>query len=94
MVALRSRRQDRGLVVALWALTLPVIGLGVAVVNPILIFWGALGALGAVFITLIHVRDTRARFSAAAGGAPESGAPDVGHTDDVGEDKVEEESSR
>jgi hypothetical protein len=95
MVALRSRRQDRGLIVALWVLTLPVIGLGIAVVNPILIFWGALGVSAAAFLTRIHVRDTRARSSAEAGGASGGGASRGGDIDGVdGVEKVEEESSR
>ncbi|SBW28105.1 hypothetical protein [Protofrankia symbiont of Coriaria ruscifolia] len=61
MVALRSRREDRTLLVAAWVLAVTVLVLGVAVVAPILIMWGVLGVAAAVFATRIHLRDTRAR---------------------------------
>ncbi|SNQ45697.1 conserved hypothetical protein [Frankia canadensis] len=56
---LRSGRQDRVLVVVVWALTVVVLGLGIATVSPILIVWGVIGLPAAVFLTFVHVRDTR-----------------------------------
>lgn len=47
------------MVVAVWALTALVLGLGIATLSPILLLWGAIGLPGAIFLTRIHVRDTR-----------------------------------
>ncbi|AEH11046.1 MULTISPECIES: hypothetical protein [Protofrankia] len=59
MVALRSRREDRVLLVAAWVLTVIALVLGVVASAPILILWGVLGVGAAVFATRIHLRDTR-----------------------------------
>ncbi|WP_076842965.1 MULTISPECIES: hypothetical protein [Protofrankia] len=61
MVALRSRREDRVLLVAAWVLTVAALVLGVVASAPILILWGVLGVGAAVFATRIHLRDTRPR---------------------------------
>ncbi|WP_462188743.1 MULTISPECIES: hypothetical protein [unclassified Frankia] len=59
MVSLRSGRQDRFLVGVVWLLTVLVLGLGIATLNPVLLLWGVLGLPAAVFLTYVHVRDTR-----------------------------------
>ncbi|MCM3886619.1 hypothetical protein [Frankia sp. R82] len=59
MVTLRSGRQDRLLVVVVWVLTVVVLALGIATVNPILLLWGVIGLPAAVFLTRVHLRDTR-----------------------------------
>ncbi|MCM3925313.1 hypothetical protein ND748_27050 [Frankia sp. AiPs1] len=59
MVSLRSGRQDRLLVVVVWLLTVVVLGLGIATLNPILLIWGVLGLPAAVFLSYVHLRDTR-----------------------------------
>jgi hypothetical protein len=59
MVALRSRRQDRTLLIVLWLFTALVLVLGVLAVSGILLVWGSVGLLAAIFLTYIHVRDTR-----------------------------------
>ncbi|CAJ64486.1 hypothetical protein; putative signal peptide [Frankia alni ACN14a] len=58
-MSLRSGRQDRLLVVVVWLLTVVVLGLGIATVNPILLVWGVLGLPAAVFLSYVHLRDTR-----------------------------------
>jgi hypothetical protein len=63
MVALQSRRADRIPLVAVWVLTLAVLAVGIAAVSPILIVWGVLGVVGVVFLTRVHLRDTRVRRS-------------------------------
>jgi hypothetical protein len=74
MVALRSGRHDRPMVVLVWVLTLAVLGLGIALVNPVLLVWGAIGLPAAVFLTRIHVRDSRG--DAAADADPAGGPAD------------------
>ena len=54
-----SRDRVRVLVGVVWALTVVVLGLGIATVNPILLLWGVIGLPAAVFLTYVHVRDTR-----------------------------------
>ncbi|MCK9894693.1 hypothetical protein [Frankia sp. AgB32] len=61
MVSLRSGRQDRTLLIVVWVLDLVVLGLGIATLQPILLLWGVIGLPGAVFLTYVHLRDTRAR---------------------------------
>ncbi len=84
MVALRSGRQDRRLIAVLWVLTLAVLGTGVASAKPVLIFWGVLGVAGSVFLTRVHVRDTRSGPTATP--TADTPGPVVS--------EVEEESSR
>jgi hypothetical protein len=72
MVALRSARRDRWLLAPVWVLTLAVLGVGIALVVPILIFWGAVGLTGAVFATRVLLRDVRSE--AAAADEPEPAA--------------------
>ena len=72
MVALRSGgRQDVALLVAVWVLTVAALVLGIVLVAPILIFWGAVGLVGAFFLTRIHRRTT-----SAAAEEPRESAPD------------------
>ncbi len=61
MVSLRSGRQDRTLLIVVWVLDLVVLGLGIATLQPVLLLWGVIGLPGAVFLTRVHLRDTRAR---------------------------------
>ncbi len=98
MVALRSRREDRTLLVAAWVLAVTVLVLGVVAVAPILIIWGVLGVGAAVFATRIHLRDTRARQTQAdsqtqAAQAEEPAGGDRGSTS-VQADAVEQEHVR
>ncbi|CAO5229482.1 hypothetical protein [Frankia sp. AgKG'84/4] len=65
MVSLRSSRQDRTLLVVVWLLDLVVLGLGIALLQPALLLWGVIGLPGAVFLTRVHLRDTRRRPPAA-----------------------------
>ncbi|MCK9876117.1 hypothetical protein MXD59_10060 [Frankia sp. Ag45/Mut15] len=89
MVTLRSRRQDRLLVVVVWLLTVVVLGLGIATVNPILLLWGVIGLPGAVFLTRVHLRDTR-----GGGGPSGSSDPDGPSGTDVSSDQTLEENDR
>ncbi|MBL7492013.1 hypothetical protein I6A60_11130 [Frankia sp. AgB1.9] len=59
MVGLRSRRQDRTLLIVLWLFTAVVLVIGGLAVSGILLVWGTVGLLAAIFLTYIHVRDTR-----------------------------------
>ncbi|MBL7496782.1 hypothetical protein I6A84_37180 [Frankia sp. CNm7] len=86
MVALRSTRQDRTLLIAVWALTVVVLVLGGIVVSPILLVWGTVGLIAAIYLTRIHIRDTRSRGNRpgdgpGADGAPEPSGPDAAETD-------------
>jgi hypothetical protein len=76
MVSLRSGRQDRLLVVVVWLLTVVVLGLGIATLNPILLIWGVLGLPAAVFLSYVHLRDTRP--PAGPGGGAESTSAEPG----------------
>ncbi|WP_261568290.1 hypothetical protein [Frankia gtarii] len=87
MVNLRSGRQDRLLVIMVWLLTVVVLGLGIATTSPILLVWGVLGLPAAVFLSYVHLRDTRSGPPAGSGGAaePTSAEPtsaESGSTDD------------
>jgi hypothetical protein len=77
MVVLRSARQDRWLLVPVWALTVAALGLGIVLVAPILIFWGAVGLIGALFATRVLLRDVR---SEAADTADAAGTADTAGT--------------
>jgi hypothetical protein len=59
MVKLRSTRQDRTLLIAVWVLTVIVLGLGGLSRSPILLVWGTVGLLAAIYLTRVHLRDTR-----------------------------------
>jgi hypothetical protein len=74
MVALRSTRQDRTLLIVLWAFTAIVLTLGGLAVSPILLVWGVVGLLAAIYLTRIHIRDTRASAAGGASGGPASTA--------------------
>jgi hypothetical protein len=57
MVGLRSGgRQDGILLVLVWVLTVAALAAGIALVVPLLIFWGVVGLIGAAFLTRIHLR--------------------------------------
>lgn len=71
MVNLRSGRQDRLLVIVVWLLTVVVLGLGIATASPILLVWGVLGLPAAVFLSYVHLRDTRSGPPAGPGGVAE-----------------------
>jgi hypothetical protein len=81
MVALRSKRQDRTLLIVLWSFTVIVLVLGGFAVSPILLVWGTVGLLAAIYLTRIHVRDTRSpglgagEDEATAGESPAAAAP-------------------
>jgi len=96
MVALRSTRQDRTLLIVLWLFTVLVLVLGGIVVSPILLVWGTVGLLAAVFLTRIHLRDTRARSGGAgpdgAAFAPENTGPDATEQDDAPHGKSEQDT--
>jgi Flp pilus assembly protein TadB len=86
MVALRSSRQDRTMLVAVWVLTTVVLVLGILAGSPILLVWGTVGLLAAIFLTRIHLRDTRqARVAAtdepAQPGSSAAADADAGTTD-------------
>ena len=102
MVGLRSTPQDRVLLLIVWVLTLVVLVLGIITLSPILLVWGSIGLPAAVFLTYIHIRDTRpgARPRAGSGGArdraagsPGGGADRASRADGTA-DGIEEESSR
>lgn len=77
MVALRSRRQDRTLLIVLWLFTALVLVLGILAVSGILLVWGTVGLLAAIFLTYIHVRDTRhVADDPGAGPSPDQAGPD------------------
>jgi hypothetical protein len=59
MVGLRSRRQDRTLLIVLWLFTAVVLVIGGLAVSGILLVWGTVGLIAAIYLTRIHVRDTR-----------------------------------
>ncbi|KJE22074.1 hypothetical protein FF36_03666 [Frankia torreyi] len=85
MVSLRSGRQDRLLVVVVWLLTVVVLGLGIATVNPILLVWGVLGLPAAVFLSYVHLRDTRPPAGPGGSGGPggaETTSAEPGSADD------------
>jgi Na+-transporting methylmalonyl-CoA/oxaloacetate decarboxylase gamma subunit len=79
MVALRSARRDRWLLAPVWVLTLAVLGVGIALVVPILIFWGAVGLIGAVFATRVLLRDVRSEAAAADEPEPAAAADEEKH---------------
>ncbi|EIV95885.1 hypothetical protein [Frankia sp. QA3] len=83
MVNLRSGRQDRLLVIVVWLLTVVVLGLGIATVNPILLVWGVLGLPAAVFLSYVHLRDTRPRPPSGPGGVTEPTSAEPGSADDT-----------
>ncbi|ADP79081.1 hypothetical protein [Pseudofrankia inefficax] len=88
MVGLRSRRQDRTLLIVLWLFTAIVLVLGGFAVSPILLVWGTVGLLAAIFLTYIHVRDTRGQ-----GGGP--GAQDTpGQDEDAATTNPEDTATR
>jgi len=97
MVALRSTRQDRTLLIVLWLFTVLVLVLGGIVVSPILLVWGTVGLLAAVFLTRIHLRDTRARSGGdarpdGAAFAPVNTGPDATEQDDAPHGKSEQDT--
>jgi hypothetical protein len=65
VVALRSTRQDRRLLIVLWVFDAVVLALGATALSVILLVWGGIGLIAAIYLTYIHVRDTR-----SGGGAP------------------------
>jgi hypothetical protein len=98
MVALRSTKQDRTLLIVLWLFTAVVLTLGGLAVSPILLVWGTVGLLAAVFLTRIHVRDTRA---SATGDVPPGQQPGpgaaplgTGATDETEKEPADSEESR
>jgi len=105
MVALRSTRQDRTLLIVLWLFTVLVLVLGGIVVNPILLVWGTVGLLAAVFLTRIHLRDTRARSGGdarpdgaaftrenAGGTGQDATGPDSTERDETGQGATEQDA--
>jgi hypothetical protein len=70
MVPLSSARRDRWLLAPVWVLTLAVLGVGIGLLVPILIFWGAVGLIGAIFATRILLRDVRSEGDAPAATRP------------------------
>jgi|GEM_PF-2761628 len=77
MVKLRSTRQDRTLLIAVWVLTVIVLVLGGLAVSPILLVWGVVGLLAAIYLTRVHIRDTRApRQGLGDGSAPNASEGD------------------
>jgi hypothetical protein len=75
VVALRSTRQDRALLFTVWALTLVVLAAGIATINPVLLLWGVVGLPGAIFMTRIHIRDTRRAASSGDGSSADPAEP-------------------
>jgi len=73
MVKMRSTRQDRTLLIAVWVLTAIVLVLGGLAGSPILLVWGTVGLIAAIYLTRVHVRDMRADRRGPAAGA-EAGA--------------------
>lgn len=86
MVALRSTRQDRALLVAVWALTLVVLAVGIAAVSPVLLLWGVVGLPGAIFLTRVHLRDTRRSADPATDDSPDPTTELAGKTELPGAD--------
>ncbi|MDT3443733.1 MULTISPECIES: hypothetical protein [unclassified Pseudofrankia] len=79
MVKLRSTRQDRTLLIAVWVLTVIVLVLGGLAKSPILLVWGTVGLIAAIYLTRVHFRDTRSRGlgpDIGSGGPPGSGPGD------------------
>ncbi|WP_045876150.1 hypothetical protein [Pseudofrankia sp. DC12] len=72
MVGLRSRRQDRTLLIVLWLFTVIVLVIGGLAVSGILLVWGAVGLIAAIFLTRIHVRDTRQPDAPGTAAGPEN----------------------
>ncbi|OHV38211.1 MULTISPECIES: hypothetical protein [Pseudofrankia] len=82
MVKLRSTRQDRTLLIAVWVLTVIVLVLGGLSRSPILLVWGTVGLLAAIYLTRVHFRDTRPGRpgpDAGSGGTP---GPGPGESED------------
>lgn len=81
VVALRSTRQDRALLIAVWVLTVAVLVLGGIAKSPILLVWGTVGLIAAIFLSRIHFRDTRGSGTSTPPDAdPDAGASRVGST--------------
>jgi hypothetical protein len=97
MVALRSRKQDRTLLVVLWVFTAIVLVLGGFALSPILLVWGTVGLIAAIYLTRIHIRDTRGPGDGPGTGGGLSGqpgpdatqAPDATQTETVEKDAQE-----
>ncbi|ONH31184.1 hypothetical protein [Pseudofrankia asymbiotica] len=83
MVKLRSTRQDRTLLIAVWVLTVIVLVLGGLAKSPILLVWGTVGLLAAIFLTRVHFRDTRSRRPGSGAGSGFMPGPGPGEGEDV-----------
>jgi hypothetical protein len=83
MVALRSNRQNLPLLIVLWVFEVVVLTLGSIAGSAILLVWGGIGLIAAIYLTYIHVRDTR-----SGGGGPPAAGTDEPHTsEDVEESR-------